>query len=130
MVLGFVAFYEIRLQVKPCLLLKQNHSQGESKMNNNNGRLSTAPWTFLGMYLITVHGPLVCEFTTYLLKFGCNPQINTSGAFGNTRMAEDASVPVGTFSSEVEQGSKDSKRIWGRKSIIYLYNISQLNFTV
>lgn len=82
------------------------------------------------MYLITVHGPLVCEFTAYLLKFGCNPQINTSGAFGNTGVAEDASVPVGTFSSEVEQGSKDSKRIWGRRSIIYLYSISQLNYTV
>lgn len=67
------------------------------------------------MYVITMHRPLICEFAAYSRKFSCNPQINTSGAFGNIRMAEDVSVPTCTFSSEVKQGSKDSKHIWGKK---------------
>lgn len=45
-------------------------------------------------------------------------------------MTENVSLPTHTFSSEVEQGSRDSKYIWGKRSIIYLYNISQVNFTV
>lgn len=70
------------------LNLKQNHSQGESKMNTVTEDCQLSMWMFLDVYSI-----IICEFA-HLLRSTHNPQINTSSVLITMGMAENLSPPT------------------------------------